>query len=256
MAIKKLARGLVKKGRKYAKKRYQKRTTGAVRTGRIARDVMMLKRLVNTEKKSSTVNSGLVTTGQVNGNSSGAYCLYIQPSLTRGTGAGNYTGNSVKLVSGYLQFQIQQQSGQQTDTEYIFEMWNILGQPDTSGVTTLENIFDASVFSTVIDSYSSRNQNEFADYKLIRSFKVRFPMDQYASTNAQLKTIQIPMKLNHHLRFNSDNTIANGQLALTIRSNSGNMNATVPSTLAGIPVSTVNTGAEVRYALKWYYVDN
>lgn len=93
----------VRRAGKAIKKRYVAKG-GNLKVGQIAKDVMMLKRLVNAEKKRTTLGSTSFEaahfTGQVNGNSSGHRIVDISPSaINQGNGYNERNGNSIKLHS-------------------------------------------------------------------------------------------------------------------------------------------------------------
>jgi len=258
MAFKKYARKKLGQAARaastYGKRRYFKRTTGALKTGKLARDVMMLKRMVNVEKKFHQLFPTSSTIGQCVGNASGTACLDITPVPPQGLASNNITGNSFKLTGAYIELQMTQQSALHVPSHYIFEMWNVVGTPESTG-TALTQLFNISTFSGVIDAYSVRNQDHFADYRLIKKWKVAFPQDAL-SGNVIVKTQQFALKLDKHIRLNGSATVQNGQMIMTVRGNYGNASTTTASTLVNVGTTAINTGATLIFTTKYWFVDN
>jgi hypothetical protein len=98
MAVKKYARKAVRKGVRYAKKRYTTRTGGGVRVAQVARDVMFLKRQLNTEHKhlDFKFGSGQTITGQTP--SASTPIVIPLPLPTKGTGYSDRIGNQLRIV--------------------------------------------------------------------------------------------------------------------------------------------------------------
>lgn len=62
---------------------------------------------------------------------------------------------------------------------------------------------------------------------------------------------------NHHVRFNSNTTQHTvGQLLMYIQPDTGNCSTVTGSTLSGVPVTQINTGATFNYNITHYFVDN
>lgn len=265
--IKRSVSSLAKKAKKFVKKRYGfNKKSGGPRYGKIASDVLMLKKMINAEKKVIEYAYGgleaptIFNIGQVNGTAaSGAFILDITPFPQLGNQVNQRNGNSIKACSALYQFQIQQMSAMTIDTTIIIEFWIVKGTPEGSA-TTLANLFTPATFSGVIDTNSARNQDKFNDYQLIRRFVKKQKADSL-SNDANLLTFNVPMKFNrgkgHHVRLATDNVnILNGQMMMTLRASVGNMSSTTNSTRP-VPYATVlNSGQTVRFASKLWYYDN
>lgn len=98
MAIKKYARKAVKKGVRYAKKRYTTRSGGGVKVAQVARDVMFLKRQLNTEHKhiDFKFGSGQTITGQTP--TANTPIVIPLPLPLKGTGYNDRIGNQLRIV--------------------------------------------------------------------------------------------------------------------------------------------------------------
>ena len=245
------------------KKRYGfNKKAKSVNTGAIARDVAKLAMMINAEKKFFQYPTNNFQLGQVEGNGTGSEILDMTPYITQGVTANTRNGNSIKLHTSVFQFQFGQQTATASPMNIVIDMFHVKGMPETSLATTMANIYDVGVFSGIIDYFSNRNQNHYADYTLIRSKKVHIPLD---SITGQLvtKSLTMPHKWNrgkgHHIRYQSNsasiNDIANGQIIVTFRSDVGNSSATTPSTLL-VYQTVPNTGTVVLWNFKHYFYDN
>lgn len=251
-----VVRRVVRKGLKYAKKRYVSKR-GNFRLGRLAKDVAMVKKLINVEKKRYTQTYLYDFLGQVNGNGGGAYMADLTPSLVQGNSASQRNGNSVKMTGIYLQGQLIQQ-GSAIDSNIVsVEVWcHKTKEVPMSLSSTGNEIYNNSPFSGQIDMISRRNQDYFSDYVCLRKKRVIVRADTYSATNIlRNATFSMGLKLNRHLRWNDAGTLINGQLFLLVRCQSGNGSSTTAST-ANIPHQGVNTGLKFSLDQITYYVDN
>lgn len=250
-----LLRRLTATAGRVLKKRYAPR--GTLRVGRIARDVAMLKSLVNVEKKRYTQTYTYDFLGQVNGAGGGAYIADLTPLIAQGTGASQRTGNSVKMTGCYFQGQIIQQSSAIDSNIVSIEVWfHKTREVPMSLSSTGNEIYQNSPFSNQIDIISRRNQDYFSDYVCLRKKRVVVRADTYSATNIlRNATFNLGMKMNRHLRWNDAGTLVNGQFFLLVRCQSGNGSSTTAST-ANIPHQGTNTGLKFALDQITYYVDN
>lgn len=255
---------IAKKGMRKAGQAIKSRYYGGnkLNVAQIASDVAMLQRMVNVEKKRISVPQTTgVHVGQVNGNASTAVCLDITPTPVEGAGYSNRNGASVKLTSWHLQIQLTQQSASQHPMKVKFMVFHVKGAPITAS-TFPSLYYNANPFiggAQVVDLNSSTNSDNYSKFSLVRSKTVTLAPDPLSGTT-MIKTFSLGMKYGkngRHLRFDGDNnTITSGQLLLVALADSGNRSTTTASTLTGIPVSAINTGAFFYHELKAYYVDN
>lgn len=248
--------------KKFVKKRYglNKKSKG-LKYGNIAKDVLMLKKMVNAEKKIYEVkDTTSLSTGQVYGNVTGTICYDITPLIGQGVTQSTRTGASIKLSSALYQFQFQQQLNATIANKVIIEFWVNKGT-QLDSATAREYLFAPSTFSVVIDYNSPRNSDRFSDFQLVRRIYKTIPADANPGDTAQ-STFDIPIKFNrgqgHHVRLAQSATtyadILNGQMFMTIRSQVGN-NSSIAST-KDVPVTGALTGLSVRFAYKTWYYDN
>ena len=229
-----------------------------MKLGTMARDVSMLKKMINAEKKSYQSSFALQTVAQVNQLVNGALCLDITPYVNQGSGNDERTGASFKLCSALYEFQLNQQTNNTTRQKLIFEWWIVKGTQLTSA-DMLTYLFQNSTFSGLVDYNSPRNQDRYHDFKLVRRVKRTLSPDQLTGSSTTL-TFNVPMKLNHHVRLVPSPTgvsanCLNGQMFMTVRADVGNKNATA-SGLTTIPITTALSGSEMRFAYRVWYYDN
>lgn len=261
--IKRSIRTQAKRAKKFVKQRYgfNKKSSG-LNLGTMANDVMMLKKMVNAEKKTYQNVFSINSVGQVNGQDTGALCLDITPYVQQGVAVDQRTGNSFKLTSALYEFQLNQQSSLQTAQHLIFEWWSVKGT-QLSSADALTYLFQPATFSGVIDNNSPRNQDRFNDFRLLRRVKKTLVTDAISGASSTL-TFKVPFKFNkgkgHHIRMVPNPTgvisdILNGQIFMTVRADVGNKSGTTLS-LKPVPITAIFTGSTFRLAYRVWYYDN
>jgi len=231
-----------RKVRTMAKKRYG----GAGGRSKLVKDVAMLKHLVNVEKKRFDVTlSNTVGVAQFNvSGTSGQYATVITPFPLEGVQQNQRIGNSLKIVSACIDLQFTQQA---STVNRIKARWYIVCRPDNgfnyTASTSIAQFLEPNPFSTVNDYFSSRDPEYFTSMRVIKSGVVSLHSDSVTSarSNAQVK---IPLKLNHHLKFNTDatNITTKNQFYLFVTCSDGDV--------------ATNTGVALLYNCRWYYTDN
>lgn len=279
MAFRRVAKRVAKKAyravKRAAKKRYVTKTGKGLRVGRIIKDVAMLKKMVNAEKKNlqyKSVASSPPSVAQVNGNASGHYILDITPVPSEGSASFQRNGVSIKWHSSYLEFMFQKNvSGGQAQT-FIIEVWKINNQPYTQtqlqNGTFISDLFEPNGYVTtsaggsvnIYDMVASRDQDTFKNFKRVGYKRVYFPMTQVSGMPMN-KLVKMPLKFGHHVKFQGyqtgdTNIVTSGQVILTIRADNGNMSTSTACTNLGVPVTAVNTGALFQWSHTHYYYDN
>lgn len=243
-----------KYGVKYAKKRYVNKR-GNFKLGRLVKDVAMVKKLINVERKRiyGTYNGNV---GQVNGGGGGANMFDITPNISQGNSASQRNGNSVKVTGVYIQGQFLQQVNALDRNRFSVEVWcHKTKEVPMSLASTGAEIYNESPFSNQMDLISRRNQDYFSDYVCLRKKMVYMPGDKYATNIIKNQTFNLGLKLNRHLRWNDSGTLINGQYFVIIRAQSGNASSTTAST-ANIAHQGISTGCSVNLSVATYYVDN
>lgn len=212
----------------------------------IIKDLAMLKHLVNVEKKryDLTVASPQAV-GQFAGGSSGAYAAIITPPIAEGITGGTRNGLSLKLVSMVMDIKFEQQTSCLNDVKY---RWFIVCRPDNgSGVTAataITQFLEPNTFSGVIDYWANRDAEYFSSFRVIKQGVVDLKQDAITTGNSIIQK-KVPLKLNHHLKFNTDAATAStrNQFYLFI-------------TASGGESVTALTGGLIVYNCRWYFTDN
>lgn len=230
----------------------------------IMSDVNMLKNLLNTEKKHTTLSANGLTVGQLSANIAGLYALEITPVPTAGVSEIQRTGTSIKLTSSYMKFQFSAQANAINRTRLKIMIIQTSGNYVSSVNSWLTDKFKHNPFITgasIIDYNSSFNTNTFGGFKILRTFN--FTMAPDSITNeSNIKTLTLGLKYNRgkgtHIRYQSGtSTPANNQLFMIVMADTGNCNPVTASTgISGVAQTAVNTGFNWQYYITHYYVDN
>lgn len=250
-------------------KRYGLGRKQSLNPARMAKDVARLAMMINAEKKIFSIGSANVlatgqNVGQVNINATGALAFDLTPLIGQGQTADSRNGNSIKLHSTFLQFQLGQQGNANTGMRVRVELWKTGGMIEDVA-QLLNRLYVPSPFSTVIDYNSARNPDHYNNYQLIRKKVIYLKPDSIsgAPMNAYVK---MPIKWNggkgHHIRYTSG-TITNnpltdlqaGQFFMVYFADNGNSNLASSSTL-NVPVQISASGAVVRMSYRHYFYDN
>lgn len=264
MAKAKKRTGFVKRVGRAVKRRYFKgKGYRNPKVGQMAKDVMMLKRLINAEKKRYQINSvsSPQVVGQVNGNSTGHYALDLTPLPGQGTSYNQRTGNSIKWASSYFSLQFTHQSATVQKIKLRLMLVKVVGTPYSNVQTAIQGQFlQANLFTTgsvVYDYYSQRIPDYFRNFKVLRSKTITLNQDTLSSQPV-IKTVTFGHKFDHHVRWATDGTtVSEGQVILLVLADSGNCSTTTACTIAnGIPVTAVNTGLVYNYNIVHYFIDN
>jgi len=248
--LRKVGRRIVKRGKRALKKRYG----GAKGISNVVKDVAMLKHLVNVEKKRiSIINSSLLV-GQVFANLGGFVAQDITPVMAQGLGFNQRNGSSIKIVSAYMKFQFWTQASNNHTTKLRIELWKVQGNT-TNASGELGEIYNTTPNVGIQDYNSLRNPDYYGGSRKFCTKYFTMPASQYAG-QTQIKEIAIPLKLNHHIRFDGNtNTIAGGQILMFIFADSGNTSSTL-STIANIPIALGTSAVIYNQDIRWYYTDN
>lgn len=243
----------IKKGRISSTRLYK----NASQIARIGAEVAVLRGMMNAEKKRLTVGVNNTLVGQVNGNSSGMYTYDITPYPSQGVTAETRNGASIKWTSAYLQMQFIHMSATQSK---INGRIYIVKSKDVINTSTLQqNFFSPSPFITstsIYDYNSSREQDYFKDFVVLKSRKFSVKCDQISGQTVQT-CVKMPLKFGHHVKFNDNtNTLTSGQVFLIVVCDSGNIATATSSTVGNISVTAPNTGLNLCWSIINYFVDN
>ncbi len=265
MAYKKFVRKVAKKAGRAIKRRYFKgKGYSNPKISQMYSDVMALKSMVNAEKKRIQIASSTDNVvGQVNGNTSGHFLLDITPNIAQGVGYNQKSGNSFKLHSSHIDFQMLSQGSNISGCKLKIQVIRVFGQPfstvsDVMGkfITVNPFIYNGASIATVYDSNSPRDPDYYRNYKVLKTQTCWLKNDDITGESV-MKQLQIGLKYkNFHIRTNdNDPTLSSGQILLLITADRGNTSG-VASTLTGISQTSAYTGAQFRMIQTHYFYDN
>ncbi|AXH75842.1 MAG: hypothetical protein [Cressdnaviricota sp.] len=276
MAYKKTARQVEKKvfGTGGFKRRYGiGKGKGGIKIDAIAKDLMMIKSRLNSEKKEKReveITSGKV--GQVFGDLNGYWFQDITPTLGQGTGADERVGNSLKMTGCNLNFQFMGQQNTLTGRKIKIGLYRVrdpsLGPTDGS-TDIVTDVFDSNPLTGLFDFNAAKayRNSKNDGIACIREKTVYLPKIQQLGTQTDranidyekaYKTLNFPVKLNDLLRYEQDNdNLPNGfRYVIVVRADVGNSSTTANSNIQNIPVVSGHSGVEFRMGQRWWYVDN
>lgn len=266
MAFKKYLKRQAKRAGRALKRRYFKgKGYGNPKIGQMVKDVAVLKRMVNAEKKRFQITALSQPMGQVFGAvGQGMYIQDVTPIPAQGTTSITRTGNSIKLHSTFYKLQFFQMGSAVSPMKGEVLWIKVTGAYTSTPATFVSNMFQLNPFvlnagsPVIIDYNSDYNPDYFRTFKVIRRKPLYFPADPY-STNQQIKTINVGCKYkNHHVRYTADGstTPSAGQILMIIRFDNGNMSTTTASTLTNVVQTAANTGVYMNMNCYHYYYDN
>lgn len=243
-----------------AKKRYVKKT-GALKIGKMYKDVLSMKKMLNAEKKHLTTDIENAVVGQVNANNSGHYIVDVSPTPSQGTGFSNRIGQSIKQVSSYYVFQFQRQVGLSNlpSCKIKIQFVYVVGQPYGTISNALSPFIKANPFidgATIYDIHSERRPEYFRDFRVLGTRYVYFAENDQANQPI-IKTVKIPIKLpnNFHVKWQGNTTTQTvGQIFMLITADNGNCGTV--STLDDVTVTTAITGLTFDWYVTHYWYDN
>lgn len=264
-SVKKYGQKFVRATKKTIKNRYYNKASG-FKLGQITKDILMLKKAINAEKKLFSITAQNSLLGQTNGaTTAGLLAVDITPLPAQGVTALTRIGNSVKLVSSFLQFQIAHQSATSQSIKYKVMVVRCKGKPYTSATTAVNEYFYFNPFvlngasSAIVDYNSATNPNFFNNFEVLHSANHVITQDDI-SAQPVISSFKVPLSYGNgrHVRFIADGTttLAEGQILLWILPDSGNSSAATPTTLTGVPVTAVSTGLTCSYNITHYFYDN
>lgn len=264
--FRKRVRKFVRSGARTLGKAIKNRYTSkrGLRFNNIAKDVMMLKSMVNAEKKRIITTVSNVPLGQLRGIDAGGgyYAADVTPIPAQGLTNSTRNGSSIKLSSSFYQFQITQQSSNISPISGIMEFFLVKGDPalplDMVTARYLPNSFASP--QNLYDKSSMLNPDNFALVSCIRRVPFYIPGDQQGS-QLYFKTFGVGIKYNkgngHHIRYNANTTnVTQGQIILVIRCDSGNCSTITTATHTNVPQTATATGLLLNYTQTHYYYDN
>lgn len=251
----------VRKAKKFVKRRYG----GSSGVNQMLSDIKKLKMIVNAEKKQITLNNTpgtLSVVGAVNGDASGHRAIDITPLPTQDNTDSGRSGDSIKVVSGMLNFTFQQQPSTSAKVKVVVELWHTIkpqGDIDNNVVKLLYKN-DPTLGNSMITTQSHIDQDYRGLFKLITKRSLFVGADKLASTHGTVP-FKIPLKINkgfgtHFKYIENTDALALGQFILVVRADRGNSSGSTTSTTAGAIDTAVSTGIKFTHNITWYYYDN
>lgn len=175
---------------------------------------------------------------------SGAFTRDITPVISEGITGSTRNGLSVKLVSACMDIQINQSASTVNAFKYKYY---IVCRPDSTvfqtAIDVFNNMFEVNPFSGVRDYHSNRDPETFHQVRIIKQGRGQLSQDQITSA-VGYNQWKIPLKLNLHQKYQTDatTTTSKNQLFLIILADTGDQ--------------TLNSGAQILFNMRYYYVDN
>jgi len=235
---------VAKKAYGAAKKRYVKK--GGPNVANITKDVMMLKRLINVEKKRFDMTSpSPITFGQTAGAGiTGAQVVAISPTVAEGAQGNQRNGISFKIVSACLDLYFNQSVNAVNGGRI---RWWMVMKPDNGinivPANVMAQMLENNPFSGVVDYHSPRDAEYFSSYRVIKQGTVNLVPDSLTGQIA-FQQRKYPLKITAHQRFQGD--------ASTVTTK----NAFFLIFTMDVGDAVALTGAQVQYNVRWYYTDN
>jgi len=252
--IKKFTKNYKKNYKVVKKTKYTKKRGSATTNSKLIKEISMMKKMMNFEKKRIDVTRSSNVVAQTNINAQGLHSNDVTPQPTQGTGFGNRVGSQIKVVSMYATFQFWSQTNNNHETNLIIEIFKFKGVPEVVS-SFITQYYNVNPVTTIIDYNSARDPDYFGSAYCVCSRKVKIKVPQY-SGQVQITNYALPLRLQSSVRFDDNtSTITDGQFIICIRADSGNWNS-VTSTLSNIPIQTASSGLTFNYDIKWYYYDH
>lgn len=248
---------------KRLRKRYIAPKSGGLRVGKIARDVMYLKSLVNSEKKRFSIAVFDQVAGQIAATSAttavdGFYCADMTPVMGQGVTNSTRNGSSVRVCSINFQCQVKQQSGTLSPKKLKF-IWVLNRGITTSTTNFANNYISVNPFNGYRDFNSSINPDFIKNFTILRQKIVTIPADNLTN-QLMIKDFRVGFrfKSGHHIRYDGNTSTVNaGQMFLIVLGDSGNTQATgYTGPNNGLTQVGASTGSLINYVNTLYFYDN
>lgn len=229
---------------------------------KIAKDVMMIKSQLNTEKKFRDTFESDLSVGQVRDNGDGFSAFDVTPNITQGVADSQRVGNSIKGTGLVLKFNmIKQDNAEGNRRVRIFVVRSLDASLTPADVHN--RILDSNPFVPVKDYNSNLDYTQLKDgrLKIIATKNLYFPQNggdgMTLSAEQITKSVTIPVKLNEVLRYSSDGAVFPENIKYHVVMVADNGNAgSITSSVVGTYVTTSNSGVNYKCHARFWYVDN
>jgi len=256
---------------------YGSRTAGQAigvtyRTGYgVAKDLASLRKDVKEMKKRQNVEKNYVDTdvsttqvGQVNGNVDGITAFDVTPSIPQGDGQGNRHGNSLKITGLSLPMSFIGQSRCHSARKMRVSLMRVRdNNNNTVAGDVISQYWDVNPLNGLRDFNAPRNYRNSKNDGItcIRSKVYTLKATQHDIAGDSMEQSHFTAKFNVTLQdifryINNGDVLPDGmRYWLIIQTDAGNYNGGTASTL-DIPISTTQSGVQVRLSQRSWYVDN
>lgn len=243
---------------------------GKLSTARLIKDVALIKKSLNTEKKIYDIpmNNTSYVVGQVYAQDtatnwvSGHYIADVTPIPAQGVTYQTRNGDSIKLSGIYGKIQFYQQGSCVSMVKGVIEFVKVLGTPITStafmsAYLQPNDFIKAQASKDIYDLNASRDVDSFKNFRVIRRIPFNLKADATSSDNV-ITNKTLSLKTNHHVKFDKNTTtVSNGQIFMVIRVDSGNSgNTTITGNPQSLPIVTSFSGLRFSYYMRQYFIDN
>lgn len=229
---------------------------GKVSSTRLMKDVAMLKRVINSEKKEITSAVTSVAVGQINVNANTAFIEQdITPIMSQGITGQTRNGISIKPCSMIIRGQLIQQSGALQGQKIIVEVF--MNKSTTISGSLVAQLYDTNPLTGLYDYNAPRAMDTFKNWVKIASRRFTIGQDNLSGV-VGFTDVKLPIRFKgYHVKFDSNNTnaVTSGQLVMVVRADSGNIGGSA-STNTFIPVTAAGTGSNLNYFIKTWFYDN
>jgi len=219
---------------------------------RLTKDVAMMKRLINVEKKHHAQHipdqlqfaQGNTLAYTAPG---GYYVANVTPQIPQGITATTRNGNSVKATGCCFEFEVTGDTALVNSLGYKIHI--VRKKDNQSGMTPSTAgplIWNTNPFSpsgNSIDTFSNRDIDNMKNFQIVKTIQGRLEPDSITGQIAR-RQHRVPLKLNHHFRYDS------GVTGLPIDNNY------FLYVVADSGVQSLNTGGLFRYNVRFFYTDN
>ena len=266
MAYGRFVKKIVRKGKRYAKKRYMRKGAGygtGVRLNKLSKDIRLIKDSLNTEKKYAQ-QQVVFTAAQAYGASlGGEHAGLVLPSISQGTGGvANRVGNSIKMTGLAVKFQLiaQNDNFRVAEGNFRFVIFENMDQNEGS-IQGLQKLYDPNQITGLTDYNAERNLAEFKNFRILCNKRFKIPNGNTTGNATYHEPTFISrhfgLKLNHHVKYDGTSTDQiSGRLHYALLFDHGNHSTSVVSTNTNIPVTAINTGYKINLVMTSWYVDN
>jgi len=213
--VKRQIKRVARKGLKYVKKRYVT-DKGLPKMRNIAKDVMMLKTMVNAEKEIYTAHSTTNTSF-----SPTAPIFTAIDNTTEGTGHGQRDGESIKLHGYRWNLRFTQQSNAQGPQFIKVHLVKYIGP---RGSTPNINTFLKPDFDGNYSFHSERNEDHYTSYNVIRTINTKISPDTFSGlTMYNVQKVYGRFKGKTHQRYSgtAPTTLITDQMYIIVLASNG-----------------------------------